>query len=133
MIKQYLQKIHFKNITDKDINLDEGNITFEDASFNPENFHEEDGYSTHFITEDYISFYLKDLDDTITIIVDVSYTFDEEYDSGDYYTPPTTYTTDEVLEVFITRIEMENNESEFTPKLKDKLCEFVESYIESKI
>jgi hypothetical protein len=129
MIKQYIPKLHFKILNNDDINLDDSNIVIEDMSFKPDSWndtitrgYESNGY-------DYIAIYLKDLDDYMTVSLDISYSYREKIYEGDYYTPGYTEIVDQDLWVTVTNVEMLNGDYNFDDGLYHELDIWVEDFI----
>lgn len=106
-----------------------------EVSFCPSDFREdEDGYHCD---DDYVSLYFEDLGIYLTFNVEISYSFVEVYDPGDYWNPPYSDIVHEDLDVYTfdaTIDDEEGNPIDFEHKnIYTKLNEFVENYIDENL
>lgn len=106
----YLPKIIFKIIENEDINLNMDNISFVDLSFNARYLNDDEPFSSE---TEWVEIYLKDLDETIIVTFEFSWSFDEKYDPGDYYTPPDYERYNEEIWVSVYDIDTVNYKSDF--------------------
>ena len=111
MIKKYLPFHQFKTIDESIVSEmieTEGNcITFDLPSVDDMVNYAEDGYYHDSNCEVY--FYLpKYGDEPIIAVFEISFSFDERYDTGDYFNPPDHEVFNKNLEVCMTDIIMEN-------------------------
>ena len=131
MIKHYVPKVHFKILNSNDINLDHDNVTVDDLSFNTDTFNDNTtrGYHSGGQGCDYMCLYLKDLDDYITMGLEICYDYTETIEEGDYHSPPHTSISNQDLWVNVTDIQMEVSKYDFDFDLNSELEGFVEEFI----
>jgi len=130
MIKKYLPFHQFKKFDESIITeiLDSNNISAE-LNFSYEDMIDsaEEGYYNNDDCE--ISFYLPEYNnELLTVIFEVSLSFDESFDPGDYYQPPEYNIHNENLDIYIQDIIMENYDVEID--LKSDEIKKLENYLE---
>jgi|TARA_R110000751_G_scaffold231944_1_gene333132 hypothetical protein len=112
MIKKYITRHQFKKIDESIITeiLDSNDISAElNFSYQDMVDSAEEGYYNNDDCE--ISFYLSDYNnELLTVIFEVSFSFDESFDPGDYYQPPEYSIHNESLDIYIQDIIMENHD-----------------------
>ena len=126
-----IRKFIFGKVTD--LNFSFENVEVFDASFCPTYFREDvDGYNCE---DDYVTLYFKDMGLYITVDLEISYSFHEEYDHGDYFTPPYAEVVWEELDLhgeISYVIDSNDNELSLDCGEKDvynKLVKLIEDYI----
>ena len=131
MIKKYLPFHQFKKfdesiiteILDSNFISAEMNISYDDMLDCAE--------EGHYYNDDCeISFYLSDYNnEVLTVIFEVSLSFSERYDPGDYYQPPEYDIYNENLDISIQEVIMENYDIEID-LLSDEVLK-LENYLEN--
>jgi len=134
MIKKYLPFHQFKKIDESVISemleTDGTCISFDVPCLSEMISYAEDGYYTNDSCEIY--FYLpKYGDEPITVFFEVSLSFDEKYDPGDYYQPPDYEILNENLDIYIEDIIMEDYDVEID--LSSDEVKKLENFIEKML
>lgn len=136
MIKYYVPKLRFGVLNKDDINLDDcDNWEVGEMSFNTDNWNENvtRGYNTDSDYIDYMDIYLKDVDDSLLIELDICYTYDEDISEGDYWTPEYIDITNQDLWVGINKIDMLESDCEFDSDFYSQLEDFIQELIYSRL
>jgi hypothetical protein len=134
MIKKHLPFHQFKKIDESVISgmmETEGTcISFDLPSINDMISSAEDGYYHDSDCE--VHFYLsKYKEEPITVFFELSFSFDERHDPGDYFQPPDYEVINENLDIWIEDIVMENYDLEIDLKSDEikKLENFIENLL----
>ena len=130
MIKKYIPFHQFKKFDESIISeiLDSNDISADlNLSYQDMIDSAEEGYYSNDECE--ISFYLSDYNnELLTVIFEVSFSFDERYDPGDYYQPPEYDILNENLDIYIQDIIMENYDIDID--FKSDEIKKLENYLE---
>jgi hypothetical protein len=137
VIESQIRKLIFGPVKENIINLNDDNVEVYDVSFCPSYFQEEEeGYHCD---DDYMTLVLSDVGLTLSFNVEISYSFVESYEPGDYWNPPYSEVVDESIDIYVSDLTIydeEDNELDVDFKTKNiynKLNEFVLDYINSNL